>query len=443
MHHQISIKPLRQHLRAAILAVSIGSVAAMPAFAAEPNAALHEYHIPAGPLSQVLSRFAAEAGILLSADAALADGKASPGLNGQYSIENGFEILLKDSGLVVHRHGQKRYSITAKPEQGNALPEVEVKTRTDSLAFSEEYSGGQVARVGNVGLLGNKDFMETPFSTISYTEEAIANRQSGNVMNIISQTDPSVNIIGSAENSGYYLRTSLRGFSTTSASYGFNGLYGLGSYQSSFTSAFAERVEVLKGPSALLNGMLTDGSVGGAINIVTKRAADAPLTRLTAGYESDSIWKTHLDVGRRFGENNEWGVRFNAIKEQGDATTKYKERNNDAYALALDYRGDRLRLSADIFQYKTHITGDNGSITLANTTTKVPSAPQHGRLIGGEPWASMDDKNTGGMFKAEFDLTKKTSAWISAGYNRSNPDQIGVAGWMILTPRETIQSHAQ
>ena len=39
------------------------------------------------------------------------------------------------------------------------------------------YAGGQVATGGRVGLLGDKDFMETPFNTISYTDKFIADRQ--------------------------------------------------------------------------------------------------------------------------------------------------------------------------------------------------------------------------------------------------------------------------
>ena len=34
----------------------------------------------------------------------------------------------------------------------------------------------------------------------------------------------------------------------------------------------AERVEVLKGPTAMLNGMPPNSSIGGTVNIVPKRA---------------------------------------------------------------------------------------------------------------------------------------------------------------------------
>lgn len=60
------------------------SAAGMPSIqAAAPGATgsgPRAYHIPSGPLSRALTRFAAAAGVLLSLDAVLTDGKQSPGL---------------------------------------------------------------------------------------------------------------------------------------------------------------------------------------------------------------------------------------------------------------------------------------------------------------------------------------------------------------------------
>jgi iron complex outermembrane receptor protein len=58
-----------------------------------------------------------------------------------------------------------------------------------------------------------------------------------------------------------------------------------------------ERIEVLKGPSALLNGMPPGGSVGGSINLVPKRAGETPLARVTASYMSDAQWGGILTWG--------------------------------------------------------------------------------------------------------------------------------------------------
>ena len=59
-----------------------------------------------------------------------------------------------------------------------------------------------------------------------------------------------------------------------------------------------ERVEILRGPSTMLNGMAPERGVGGVISLVPKRAADVPLTRISASYDSTARLGTHLDVGR-------------------------------------------------------------------------------------------------------------------------------------------------
>ncbi|WP_208047142.1 hypothetical protein, partial [Yersinia pestis] len=57
--------------------------------------------------------------------------------------------------------------------------------------------------------------------------------------------------------------------------------------------------------------------MGGSVNIVTKRADDAPLTRFTTEYASDSRWGGHLDLGRRFGDQNQYGLRVNGAFRGG------------------------------------------------------------------------------------------------------------------------------
>lgn len=64
-----------------------------------------------------------------------------------------------------------------------------------------------------------------------------------------------------------------------------NGLYGI--FPAEAVEA-VERIELLNGPSALLNGMPGTGeAIGGSVNFVLKRASDIPLTQLTTSYISD------------------------------------------------------------------------------------------------------------------------------------------------------------
>ncbi|WP_244429925.1 TonB-dependent receptor plug domain-containing protein, partial [Bradyrhizobium liaoningense] len=154
------------------------------------------------------------------------------------------------------------------------------------------YAGGQVARGGQVGLLGNKDFMDTPFNITSYTAKKIEDQQAVTVADVVSN-DPSVRFTGQA--GGILDSFFIRGFPIGEGNVGeiaFNGVYGVAPNYRVFTD-YVERIEIIKGPTALLYGMAPNSSVGGTINIVPKRAGDVDLTRVTTDYATSTQLGTH------------------------------------------------------------------------------------------------------------------------------------------------------
>ena len=56
---------------------------------------VRQYNVSAGPLSTALTEFAAQAGIMLSADAELTRGKTSGGLRGNYDARAGLAFILR------------------------------------------------------------------------------------------------------------------------------------------------------------------------------------------------------------------------------------------------------------------------------------------------------------------------------------------------------------
>ena len=109
-------------IRAALLCLPLAAV--VPAIAqaqAATQQAVRSYDIPAGALSSALSRFAGEAGVLLSVDGSLVQGLESNGLKGQYGIDEGFAALLQGSGLQAVRDGQGNYSLTRRSAQSDAV----------------------------------------------------------------------------------------------------------------------------------------------------------------------------------------------------------------------------------------------------------------------------------------------------------------------------------
>lgn len=295
------------------------------------------------------------------------------------------------------------------------LPAVTVKGDASMPA----YAGGQVGTGGRMGFLGDKDFMETPFSTITYTDKFIADQQARDIQGVISRTDPTVFTSGIA---GEALESySIRGLPSDVGDVTVNGLPGMAGYYRSSPEMF-ERVEVLKGPSALLNGMPPKGSAGGAVNLVTKRAGDEPLTRLTGTWMSDAHFGTHIDLGRRFGANRQFGIRFNGVYRDGETALANQDKKATQAALGLDWRGDRVRVSADLYRSQERGDGLTRGLTLA-PGLPVPKPPKPD-VSWNPPWAFYDGTDKGAMLRGEFDLTDQLMAYAAAGTSKSEIDTI-------------------
>ena len=181
-------------------------------------------------------------------------------------------------------------------------------------ALPAAYAGGQVATGGQVGLLGNRGVMDTPFNQTSYTRELIENNQARTLPDVLI-SDPSV---GSAlpRNIGRE-QPVIRGFLLGNTSVGFNGYFGLIGNNNFNVLDAVEGVEVIKGLNALLNGQSPDNSIGGAINLILKRARNEPIAELITSFASRGQGGVHLDVGQRYGEHKEFGVRYNGTYRDG------------------------------------------------------------------------------------------------------------------------------
>ncbi len=290
------------------------------------------------------------------------------------------------------------------------LQSVEITASADASAdgLTQPYAGEQVARGGRVGILGNRDYMETPFTSTSYTSQLIQDQQARSVSDVL-QNDPSVRVArGFGNFQELYV---VRGFPVYSDDMSYNGLYGLLPRQY-VAAEFIERVEVFRGANTFLNGAAPGGSgIGGAINILPKRAPNEPLTRLTVGAENGGQAMTHADIARRFGEEERFGVRLNAAKRAGETTVEDEDRTLDMFALGLDYQGDNFRLSGDIGHQYHFIDNPRPSVRLNGG---VPSAPDAKDNFA-QPWTYSKEKQTFGTFRGEYDFSDSLTGWLAAG----------------------------
>lgn len=306
----------------------------------------------------------------------------------------------------------------AKPAPG-ALPSVTIVGNAPGN-LARPYAGGQIARGGGLGLLGTLDAMETPFNTVNYNADLLKNQQSRTLADVVIN-DPSVRVLTSA--GGFGDDFLMRGFAVPSGDVGFNGLFGLAP-SSRFATDIVERVDVLKGPGALLNGISPSGSVGGGINVVTKRAADEPLTRLGTNWRSASQLGASADVGRRFGKNKEWGVRVNGSWRNGEANLDHQDQKMTVGALGIDYDNGPLRWSLDALSQNETVTNVRPQIAFLPTSS-IPAAPSND--VNFAPGTNLQLRDKTLATRLEIDLNERVTAYGAIGQRRGTANQLFAA----------------
>lgn len=331
------------------------------------------------------------------------------------SMALGFAALDFSAAAVAQESAVSTSSPTASRETVLANVAVTASADASAAGLPPAYAGGQVARGARMGILGNQDIMDTPFSSNAYTSELIQDQQAKSVGDVLLN-DPSVRVARGYGNfqESYF----IRGFILNSDSVAYNGLYGLLPRQYIAAELF-ERVEVMRGASAFLNGASpnSDG-IGGTISLLPKRAPNDPLTRLTAGWSSGNQAMASADVARRFGPDDSTGIRVNVSTRKGGTAIDKEDTELGLFSAGLDWRSDKARLSADIGYQDNKLQETRTNVTLASTAKSVPRAADS-RSNWAQPWSYSNEKDLFGTVRGEYDFNDNVTGWFAGGFRES------------------------
>ena len=300
---------------------------------------------------------------------------------------------------------------------GQPIATVVVSASADASAqgLPSAYAGGQVARGGRLGLLGNVDIMDAPFNATNYTQALIQDQQARGVADVL-QNDPSVRVARGFGN--YQELYMIRGFQVNSDDLAYNGLFGLLPRQF-VASELLERVEVLRGANSFINGAAPGGGgIGGSVNLLPKRAPNAPLSEVKVGVETGGQAYVAADVARRFGPENRAGIRVNAVRRDGDTAVDRESRELGVYSIGMDFRGRGYRLSADLGHQDPVLSGARPSVTLAAGVPMI-AAPEADRNFA-QPWTTSEERDTFGTLRGEVDLPGGAVAWAAFGMRKGD-----------------------
>ena len=182
-----------------------------------------------------------------------------------------------------------------------------------------------------------------------------------------------------------------------------------------------ERVEALKGSSALYYGFT---SPAGIINMVTKRARDKPIDQFTLSTDSNGQVVGALDVGRRFGEDNRYGLRVNVASGKLQAAADDQSGSRSLVAAAFDWRlSDRLSLKLDYENFSKRLV-ENASIALlpaVNNQIPLPRIPDSSKLISGT-WAKSKASSENMLGRLDWTLSDTWAAVFEWGRAETDRD---------------------
>lgn len=293
-------------------------------------------------------------------------------------------------------------------------------------APAQPYPGGQVSTRARIGALGDLDVQTAPFRATAFTEELIRNQQARTLADV-TRNEPSIRQDAPpfSERDSFF----IRGFSVPNLDTLYDGLPYIANPRRSALEGI-ERVDLLMGPTALVNGGV--GRVGGTINMIPKRAEDADLTRLTTGVASNSQVWSHLDMGRRFGPLKEWGVRGNLSWRGGDTALDGNSTEVGVGTLGLDYRGERLRATLDLNASKQDLDAPTSLFNAVAPGVPVPEAPD-GRVNTANPFEFHDSAHRMAAGRVEYDIAPSTTIYGAFGASRYREDFLS-SNYTIIEP---------
>lgn len=430
--------PFKRSAIALLLQAILATGVLMPmhmTHAAEATAAeAKTYAIAAGPLGAALSMFATQAGVLLSFDPVVTQGKNTLGLNGSYTISQGFDVLLRGSGLAVKRESDGGYALSKvllpKATTESILPEIAVSSRiaqdNDEAATGQVI--GYVAKRSATATKTNTALLETPQSISVITKDQMEAQGARSLRDAIGYT-PGIG----AQSNGYRDTDNvvMRGFAIDNSSIRRDGLR---SPSNTFTGSQEpyglERIDILRGAASLLYGA---AEPGGIINLVTKRPTSESLHEIGAEVGSYDRKQLTADFGGMLNDDASLTYRLTLLGRKSDTFIDYVPDDRVYIAPAIAWSPtDSTRITLLTYYQKNKLNRQWGvppeASILSNPNGRVP---RHRHI--GEPSDSREDTQKSATLQLEHAFSEQTK------FNFSLRRSVVDLSWNYVG-RDTLQS---
>jgi iron complex outermembrane receptor protein len=299
------------------------------------------------------------------------------------------------------------------------LQEVNVRADAKRVKAARSYSiasDGDLRDRVNLGVLGKANAFTAPITVVNYDEQALNNTEARTLVDAVAKKDASVWQFGGESNTltGLY----FRGYQLDARQFSVNGLAGMYGTQGT-ASVQVGSAQLIKGASTAVNGMDPEGAVSGSVNIETKKAADEGNRKISLGWFSNNRAQGTFDLGQRFGENKEFGVRANGKLRHGDTPRHGYSEDNKEFALNADYRGEKLRVAFDSIYAKRKTNGGRARMQdIQNANGHLFDAPE-GKVNLAPSWQAQNTRGQTNMLTFEWDAFENAQITGGIGYNNA------------------------
>ncbi len=381
--HRNRVTPL---LLGSALLLHTGLVAPLliPAAQARAEQVSRDYDIPAGALVTTLNRFAREAGVVLSFDAALTQGQYSPRLHGRLSIEQGFAQLLAGSGLQALPRGNN-WVLAPQADARGTLQLGAISINAENLGMTTEGSGSYTTGATAAATRLDLSLRKTPQSISVVTRQQMDDQNLQSVSEVLKQT-PGVTVNQESSEAFTFF---ARGFKLDN--FQFDGVPSLSSDGGSLRDNYSignslvyDRVEVLKGATGLVNG---SGNPSGVINLVRKRPTGELQGHIGAGAGSWDKYQADVDLSGPVVASGKVRGRMVAGSQSQHSYVDYLTgEQHTVYGVLEADLGDSTLLTVGYDVQKNH---DDGS-----TTGALPAFFMDGRTVSFDRHTNAADRWT-------------------------------------------------
>ncbi|MFJ5386338.1 TonB-dependent receptor [Pectobacterium sp. CHL-2024] len=272
---------------------------------------------------------------------------------------------------------------TSKVNEKAKAADVMVVKAERSEANANLAGAGMTTDDVEIGPLGKRSRLDTPYSTTTVTEAMIANQQAKNVNDLLKYSASSQMQARGGIDVGRPQSRGMQG--DVLANSRLDGLNIIST--TAFPVEMLERLDVINSLTGALYG---PASPSGQFNFTQKRPTAQTLNRFTAGYSGKGAAMGHADLGGHLGDENQFGYRINLLHDEGEGNISNSTLRRQLASVAFDWNlSPDTVLEVNASEYRFRKMGYASGFSYG-PTIQLPSAPDVTKQGYGQSFAGLD-----------------------------------------------------